>query len=108
MRSHTAQELCESRGGRPGLPVSNSPYGLCGRKATLNSTGSELRMCESRDCRPGLPFSNSPYGLCGRKTTLNSTGSELWSCVKVEVAALGPSVDVQSIVQRVCVLFDRR
>ena len=33
-----AQELCESRGGRPGLPVlnSNSPYGLCGRNATLN------------------------------------------------------------------------
>ena len=23
-------------GGRPGLPVANSPYGLCGRKATLN------------------------------------------------------------------------
>ena len=31
-----AQELCESRGGRPRLPVPNSPYGLCGRKATLN------------------------------------------------------------------------
>ena len=31
-----AQELCESRGGRPGLPVPNNPYGLCGRKATLN------------------------------------------------------------------------
>ena len=31
-----AQELCESRGGRAGLPVPNSPYGLCGRKATLN------------------------------------------------------------------------
>ena len=30
------QELCESRGGRPGLPVSNSPYGLCGHKAALN------------------------------------------------------------------------
>ena len=30
------QELCESRlGGRPGLPVPNSPYGLCGRKATF-------------------------------------------------------------------------
>ena len=29
-----AQELCESGGGRPGLPVYNSPYGLCGRKAT--------------------------------------------------------------------------
>ena len=31
-----AQALCESRGGRPGLPVPDSPYGLCGRKATLN------------------------------------------------------------------------
>ena len=35
--AHRAQELCENRGGRPGLPVPNSPYGLCGRKATLNS-----------------------------------------------------------------------
>ena len=31
-----AQDLCESRGGRSGLPVPNSPYDLCGRKATLN------------------------------------------------------------------------
>ena len=31
-----AQELCESRGGRPVLPVPNISYGLCGRKATLN------------------------------------------------------------------------
>ena len=30
------QELCDSRGGRPGLPVVNSPYGLCENKATLN------------------------------------------------------------------------
>ena len=30
---HRVQELCESRGGRPGLPV---PYSLCGRKATLD------------------------------------------------------------------------
>ena len=30
------QELCESRGGRPGLPVPNSPYGLCGHTATVN------------------------------------------------------------------------
>ena len=29
----SARELCESRGGRPGLPAPNSPYGLCGRKA---------------------------------------------------------------------------
>ena len=32
------QELCsESRDGRPGLSVPKSAYGLCGRKATLNS-----------------------------------------------------------------------
>ena len=33
-----AQELCESGGGRPGLPVPNSSHGLCGRKSTLNRT----------------------------------------------------------------------
>ena len=33
--AYRAQELCESRGGLPGRPVPNSPYGLCGRKATL-------------------------------------------------------------------------
>ena len=32
-----AEELCESRGGRPGrIPVPNNPYGFCGRKATLS------------------------------------------------------------------------
>ena len=30
-----AQELCESPGGRPELPVPNKPYSLCRRKATL-------------------------------------------------------------------------
>ena len=30
------QSSCESRGGRPGLPVPNSHYGLCEREATLN------------------------------------------------------------------------
>ena len=35
-RGVRGQELFESRGGRPGLPVPNSPYALCGRKATLN------------------------------------------------------------------------
>ena len=39
-----AQELCESRGSHPGLPVLNSPYGLCRRKATLN-LNLELRSC---------------------------------------------------------------
>ena len=33
------EELCESPGGRPGLPVSDESYGFCGRKATLNSNG---------------------------------------------------------------------
>ena len=36
-----ALELCESRGGRRGLTVSNSSYGLCGRKATLNERPNE-------------------------------------------------------------------
>ena len=31
--------------GRPGIPVPNSPYGLCGRKATLYCSISELRSC---------------------------------------------------------------
>ena len=30
-----AHELCESQGDRPGLPVSNTPDGFCGCKATL-------------------------------------------------------------------------
>ena len=45
-----AQELCESRGGRPELPVPNSPYGLCGRKSTLN--GLNLAVSGLRSCVP--------------------------------------------------------
>ena len=30
-----AQELCESRGGRPGLPVPNNPYSLSRWEATF-------------------------------------------------------------------------
>ena len=49
----TVQEpLCDCRGGRPGLPILNSPYGLCGRKATLNRAQD---LCENRGGRPGLP-----------------------------------------------------
>ena len=33
--------MCESGGGRPGLPVPNSPYGLCGRKAALEEEEEE-------------------------------------------------------------------
>ena len=38
-RDHRTRELCESRGGCPGLPIPNSPYGLSGHKVT------ELRSC---------------------------------------------------------------
>ena len=46
--SVNVKQHCESRGGRPGLPVAKSPYGLCGRKATVNlyfvqTTGLRLR-----------------------------------------------------------------
>ena len=54
---HRVQELCESRGGRPGLTVHNSPYGFCGRKATFNVNASSLRaqeLCENGSGRPGL------------------------------------------------------
>ena len=70
MDNISAQELCESRGGRPGLPVPNSFYALCGRKATLNYLRAQ-ELCESRGGRPGLPVPNSFYALCGRKATLN-------------------------------------
>ena len=35
------QALYDSRSGRPGLPVHNSPSGLCGRKATLKKKKKE-------------------------------------------------------------------
>ena len=46
---HRDQELCRSRGGRPGLPVANSPYGLCGRKATFKHWNHRAqKLCEIR------------------------------------------------------------
>ena len=78
MRKKEVDVLCS--------PVPNSPYGLCGRKATLKkkkkSGGqrrSELR--KRGGGRPGPPVPNSKdynyiivannlYGLCGRKATL--------------------------------------
>ena len=43
--SSELRSCVKSRGGRPGLPVPNSPYGLCGQKATLNLFATELRSC---------------------------------------------------------------
>ena len=51
-----AQELCESSGGRPELPGLDSPYGLFGRKATLNQRISQLlkgRFVIHEDYAPG-------------------------------------------------------
>ena len=43
---YRAQELCESRGGHPGLYVPDKPYAFCGRKATLSLMYfTELRSC---------------------------------------------------------------
>ena len=72
------QELCESRGDRPGLPVPNNPYGLCGRKATFTSTWNSdtQELCESRGDRPEV-------------TNIQLGTQILRSCVKVEVTVLG-------------------
>ena len=45
-----AQELCECGGGRPGLPVSNKPYGFCGRQAALNHSVNRWKCTELRSC----------------------------------------------------------
>ena len=59
--------VCECRGGRPRLHVPDKPYGLCGRKASLNSVLVRAQeLCESRSGRPGLHVPDKPYGLCGR------------------------------------------
>ena len=43
---HIVQELCESRGGRPGLYVLNDePHGFRGRKATLNHAHALVSAC---------------------------------------------------------------
>ena len=88
-------------------PAPDSPYGLCGRKATLNwnFASSELWSCVTVEVAVlGFPSLRSLlvsvdvkqhwtdfHGLCGRKATLNwnFASSELWSCVTVEVAVLG-------------------
>ena len=54
-------KLCESRDGRPGLPVPNSSYGLCGRKATLNSNSDGGHTTPSRCSFYQL----SPHYGCG-------------------------------------------
>ena len=44
----TELRSCESRGGSPCLPVPYSPYGLCGRKATLSCVKVEVAVLVSQ------------------------------------------------------------
>ena len=50
------QELCESRGGHPGLPVPNSPYGLYGRKATFNQLKTNLLLSAGKVIFPWFHY----------------------------------------------------
>ena len=44
---YRVQELCKNRGGRPGVPVPNGPYGLRGRKATFSLNSVSCRSSEA-------------------------------------------------------------
>ena len=39
-----AQEMCECPGGRPGVPIPNSHYDLCGRKETFEEERGVLKI----------------------------------------------------------------
>ena len=72
----TAQELCEGRGGRLGLPVPNRLVFMVSVDVNTELNYYTLRgqeLCESRGGRPGLPVPNSLYGLCECKATLGWT-----------------------------------
>ena len=71
-RCFRAQELCESRDGRPGLP-SLITYGFRGRKATLNQ-------------RTMFPVPSKPYGFCGRKAPRKKKGNVARDPVMVRVS----------------------
>ena len=58
-----AQELCESRGGHPGLPIPNNPYGLCGRKATMHDAsllGRTERRAQNKNFKSRSLVENAP------------------------------------------------
>ena len=46
MLGQSSKADCESRSGRPGFPVPNSSYGLCGRKATIEECWHEVLVAE--------------------------------------------------------------
>ena len=77
----TRRQLCESGGGRPGLPVPNSPKALCGRKATLNELlsraydgDSAQRSCKLH-CSSAMTISVGLALSCGRVRL-----RDFWGC----------------------------
>ena len=67
-----AQELCESRGGRPGLPVPNKPHGFCGRKATLNQKmGSKHQLSNMLTLGEGIVVWYSSSVINGLRLSIN-------------------------------------
>ena len=69
-----AQELCENRGGRPGLCIPNSSYGLCWLKCCFTSTETVgLLGTGAQDVH--LDFHTAPEliaGLCERKAAFEA------------------------------------
>ena len=67
--------VSESRGGRPGPPVPNSPYGLRGRKAIFEEDDHQSCMkdevADLAAPRPKYHNSYGRFGLNGRSATLN-------------------------------------
>ena len=66
----SAGAVCESGGGRPGLPVPNSPYGLCGRKATLKKSHSFGSAVVNRPVVT-CPMVNCPAVTCPKPMLAN-------------------------------------
>ena len=81
----TSEGLCESRGGRPGLP--RPGLKVPAASGTLQSSEG---LCESRGGCPGLP---RPVPTASGPLQISQLPLVLYrSCVKVEVAVLGFSV----------------
>ena len=70
------QELCESRGGRPGFPVPNSPHSLCGRDATLNTETIVIRTVVDHSVQSG-PSVLNPTWAAGTLTGQTGTAHRL-------------------------------
>ena len=94
------QELCESGGGRPGLPIPKSPYSLCRHKETLHCSISELGNCVKVEVAVlGSPSLNHLTVSVDIKKHCTVVSQNSGNCVKVKVAVLDfPSLIVCNMV----------